>query len=197
MFRESGNLIANHDSGARAFARQVSRVLWYDYRGYGFSSGKAHFDDLSADATRIYDATLAQSGHNEHIVVLGYSMGTTIAEYLAIRRQVAGLILAAPWSDLGAMLRYGDPKHEYRITPHAAADFDETAMVRRIRAPLLVFQGTNDDEIPPWQGHEVEKQGASPNKRFVAIDGAKHNGFENQQSLAVVTLFLEQLDRTQ
>jgi uncharacterized protein len=103
MFGGSGNLIANHDSGARAFARQVSRVLWYDYRGYGFSSGKAHFDDLSADATRIYDETLAQSGHNGHIVVLGYSMGTTIAEYLAIRRQVAGLILAAPWSDLGAI----------------------------------------------------------------------------------------------
>jgi fermentation-respiration switch protein FrsA (DUF1100 family) len=95
-------------------------------------------------------------------------------------------------------LRYGDPKHEYRISPHAAADFDETAMVRRIRAPLLVFQGTKDDEIPPWQGQEVEKQAASPNKRFVAIDGAKHNGLlENQQSQAVVTLFLEQLDRTQ
>lgn len=145
---------------------------------------------------RIYDATLAQIAQ-EHIVVLGYSMGTDVAEYVALRRQVSGLILGAPWSDLASMLRYGDPKHQYRITPHAAADFDEAAMVRRIRAPLLVFQGTNDDEIPPSQGADLEKRAASPNKRFVAITGAKHNGLlENLQSQAAVALFLSQSEAT-
>jgi pimeloyl-ACP methyl ester carboxylesterase len=69
--------------------------VWYDYRGYGFSTGRAHFDDLCADALRIYDAALAQSRKREQIVVLGYSMGTAITEHVAVPRQVAGLILAA------------------------------------------------------------------------------------------------------
>jgi pimeloyl-ACP methyl ester carboxylesterase len=166
MFGGSGNLIKNHDAAARGFAQHASRVVFYDYRGYGFSSGTAHFDDLRADALRIYDATLAGST-NKRVVVLGYSMGTDIAEYLATNRNVAGLILAAPWSDT-------------------------KAMVRRIDAPLLVFQGTRDDRIPTTQGPRLEREAASADKRFVAIVGAKHNGLlENPQAQAAVGVFLQ------
>jgi uncharacterized protein len=192
LFGGSGNLIERHDAAARGFARHASRVVWYDYRGYGFSTGVAHFDDLRADALRIYDATHANTG----VVVLGYSMGTDIAEYVAMHRRVAGLILAAPWSDFAAVLRYQDPKHTYRITPPAASDFDERAMVHQIEVPLLVFQGTRDDAIPPTQGRELEEAAASSDKRFVPIAGAKHNGLlENPQSQAAVAEFLNYLRR--
>ncbi len=82
MFGGSGNLIERHDKAARGFARYASRVVWYDYRGYGFSSGIAHFTSLQSDALRIYDAAKRES--NSGVVVLGYSMGTAIAEYLAL-----------------------------------------------------------------------------------------------------------------
>lgn len=94
MFGGSGNLIERHDKAARGFARYASRVIWYDYRGYGFSGGTAHFTALQSDAVRIYDAVKQQSG-KAGVVVLGYSMGTAIAEYVALHRDVTGLILAA------------------------------------------------------------------------------------------------------
>jgi pimeloyl-ACP methyl ester carboxylesterase len=192
MFGGSGNLIKNHDAAARGFARNASRVVFYDYRGYGFSSGVAHFGDLRSDAVRIYDATLAGSSV-KRVVVLGYSMGTDIAEYVATQRNVAGLILAAPWSDAAKMWVFGDTSHSvYRFSAAAKQAFDEPAMVRQIRAPLLVFQGTRDDGIPPNQGRQLEREAASPDKRFVAIAGAKHNGLlENPQSQAAVAVFLQ------
>jgi pimeloyl-ACP methyl ester carboxylesterase len=194
MFGGSGNLIKNHDAAARGFARNASRVVFYDYRGYGFSTGTAKFEGLRADAVRIYDATLAGSAQ-KRVAVLGYSMGTDVAEYVALNRNVGGLILAAPWSNTAKMWVFGDTSHNvYRFTADAVADFDEPAMVRRIRAPLLVFQGTRDDGIPPNQGRQLERDAASADKRFVAIVGAKHNGLlENPQSQAAVAAFLAHL----
>lgn len=192
MFGGSGNLIERHDAAARGFARHASRVVWYDYRGYGFSTGIAHFDDLRSDALKIYDATLAGSSV-KRLVVLGYSMGSDIAAYVATQRSVAGLILAAPWSDAAKAWAYSSPTPHtvYRFTPAATQEFDERAMIRQIRAPLLVFGGTRDETIPPHQGPQLERQAASPDKRFVAVSGAKHDGLlENPQSQAAVAEFL-------
>jgi uncharacterized protein len=192
MFGGSGNLIERHDAAARGFARHASRVVWYDYRGYGFSTGIAHFDDLRSDAVKIYDATLAGSTV-KRVVVLGSSMGSDIAEFVATQRNVAGLILAAPWSDVGKAWAYASrtPHTVYRFTPAATQEFDERAMVRQIHAPLLVFQGTRDDAIPPNQGPQLEREAASPDKRFVAITGAKHDWLlEKPESQAAVAEFL-------
>jgi pimeloyl-ACP methyl ester carboxylesterase len=119
-------------------------------------------------------------------------MGTAVAEYVALHRPVAAVILCAPWNDYAATAEYGDPKSAYVLEPGAEALFDEVAMVRRIRVPLLVLQGTRDDAIPPRQGPALERAAASPDKRFVPITGAKHNGLlENPQTQAAVARFLD------
>jgi alpha-beta hydrolase superfamily lysophospholipase len=194
MFGGSGNLIKRHDGAARGFARFVSRVVWYDYRGYGFSSGTAHFETLRSDALRIFDAVAHAPVVRKNVVVLGYSMGTAIADYVAVKRPVRGLILAAPWSDYVTTSEYSDPKHRYRLSPRALADFDETAMIEAIREPLLVVQGTKDDAIPPTQGRQLEALAASTDKRFVPILGAKHDWLlENTQTQTALHRFLEHL----
>jgi uncharacterized protein len=184
------NLIKPNDSAAREFAKHASEVILYDYREYGFSTGAAHFETLRSDAVRIFDAT--KRGYpNSKIVVMGYSMGTAIAEYLAIHRSIHGLILAAPWTDFRIACDYADPKHVCELTPQSAVDFDQPSMVRRIYVPLLVFQGTKDDEIPSSQGLDLEREAASRDKHFVPIIGAKHNRLlENQQLQAAVATFL-------
>jgi pimeloyl-ACP methyl ester carboxylesterase len=196
VFGGSGNLIARHDSAMRGFARFASSVIFYDYRGYGFSrGGPVHFDTLRNDALRIVDSAVARN-RRRGVALLGYSMGTDIAAYAATKRRVSGLILAAPWDDYMGVLRYSDPAHTYRLTAYAAHDFDEAALVRRIACPLLIVQGTNDDAIPPSQGRRLESVAASPEKRFVPIVGAKHNGLlENPQTQVAVGRFLNVLRR--
>lgn len=190
VFGGSGNMIKNHDAAARGFARSCAAVIWYDYRGYGFSSGTAHFETLWSDARGVYDAVRAEYPVAP-IVALGYSMGTDIANHLALHRMLAGLILAAPWSDTAKMWRYGDPAHLYRFTERALTDFDQPSIIEKISIPLLVIQGTRDDAIPPNQGPALEKLAASHDKAFVPIVGAKHNGLlENPQSQRAIATFL-------
>jgi uncharacterized protein len=190
VFGGSGNLIQVHDAASRGFAQHAARVVWYDYRGYGYSSGVAHFADLRADALRIFDATQGTYPHAP-IVVLGYSMGTAIADFVATKRPISGLILVAPWNDEVGVLENLDPKHSYRLTPEAMQDFDETGMLAGVTTPLLVIQGTQDDVIPPSQGPALERGAASPDKRFVPVQGAKHNGMlENPVTQAAVAEFL-------
>jgi pimeloyl-ACP methyl ester carboxylesterase len=194
MFGGSGNLIVRHDGAARGLARFASQVAFYDYRAYGFSTGTARFADLEDDAVRIYDAVAGRSPRP--VVVLGYSMGTAVAEYVATRRPIGGLILCAPWNDFVAADEYVDAKASYVLTPEAKARFDEVAMVRRIRIPLLVLQGTRDDVIPPQQGPALERAAVSRDKRFAPIAGAKHDGLlENPQTQAVIARFLRGSER--
>ena len=112
------------DAAAHGFARNASRVVVYDYRGSGFSTGVGSRDDFRADAIKLYDATLAGSSV-KRVVVLGCcSAGTGIAAYLATQRKVAGLILVPG-------------------VPH----FDKPATLRQVRAPLLVFQDHHLEKI--------------------------------------------------
>jgi pimeloyl-ACP methyl ester carboxylesterase len=118
-------------------------------------------------------------------------MGTGVAEYLAMHRSVAKLILCAPYVDVAAVLNSTDPKHSYVLAPDAIAVFNTTAMVKRIHAPLLILQGTRDDLIPPTQGPALEHVAASADKRFVPIVGAKHDGLlGNRQTLTAIHNFL-------
>lgn len=113
------------DEAARGFTRQASRVVVYDYRGYGLSTGGVATDnDLRADAVRLYDATLAGSSV-KRVAVLGVSTtGAVIGAYVATQRKVAGLILIPD-----------------------IPEFYKPSWLREIRAPLLVFQDEHLEKI--------------------------------------------------
>jgi alpha-beta hydrolase superfamily lysophospholipase len=67
-------------------------------------------------------------------------------------------------------------------------------MVKKIAVPLLVFQGTKDDAIPPTQGPALERVAGSRDKMFVPIPGAKHDWLlENAYSQSAVHRFIERI----
>ncbi|MBQ6827376.1 MAG: alpha/beta fold hydrolase, partial [Thermoguttaceae bacterium] len=69
-----------------------------DYPGYGESGGEPSERTLKALGLGAYDAT-AKRFPGRRIVVFGFSLGTGVATYVASEREVAGLILAAPYAD--------------------------------------------------------------------------------------------------
>lgn len=88
----NGNAMDIDDSQSlyRGLCVRGADVTVFDYRGYGFSSGKPDVMNFRRDAVAQYDK-LAASGP---VVVYGFSIGTAIATYVASERRVAGLILA-------------------------------------------------------------------------------------------------------
>lgn len=73
-------------------------VAIFDYPGYGKTDGSPSEETLKNFGLAVFDA-LAQREDVDQIIVFGYSIGTGVADYVASKRDVAGLILMAPYSD--------------------------------------------------------------------------------------------------
>ena len=168
FFNANGMLLDDGDEMYRMIAKQGPPVVVFDYRGFGFSSGRADVPAMQRDAVRIVDSVV-QSPGRASVVVYGFSLGAAMAGFVAARRPVAGLILAAPSA--------------------SAREF-----IKRSRAPLLIVHGTSDADVPIAQGREVFAASESPRKRFVAIAGAKHaDAVSSPESLTAVRTFVASL----
>ena len=174
-----------------------ANALVWDYRGFGFSGGRADIATTRDDALVVYDAVRTRSGHVP--VVYGQSFGTTIAAHIAHERPVRALVLhAAPASveRLFSDLRDRNfPWPFHRLRPWPAPDVRENFAVadavRGVRAPTLVIHGTADALIPIEEGRLVERASGARVKRFIALPGVAHDWIDyNTPAGAGVAAFL-------
>jgi pimeloyl-ACP methyl ester carboxylesterase len=146
-------------------------VAGVDYRGYGHTGGKPSETALKADALAVFDALAAKIGPDTPIVVMGRSLGTGLAAYVAARRPVAGVILVTPYDSLAAVGQGSHPfvpvrllmKHPFDVAPDAA----------RITAPTLMLVAGDDRLVPPAHAARLAAVWPGP-KEVRTIDGATH-----------------------
>ncbi|MBI4374348.1 MAG: alpha/beta hydrolase, partial [Deltaproteobacteria bacterium] len=66
--------------------------------------------------------------------------------------------------------------------------------IRKIRSPLLVIHGTEDETVPFWMGKKLFESAPHP-KRFYEVKGGQHNdGYEvgGKDYLAQIEEFLNE-----
>ena len=82
----------------------------FNYRGYGYSSGKPSEKTLFADALLQYDYLRDTLQINpEHIIIMGRSLGAGVATYLASERTVARVILVTPYDSIESIAKESYP----------------------------------------------------------------------------------------
>jgi alpha-beta hydrolase superfamily lysophospholipase len=79
----------------RDFSRHTVVLYVMNYPGFGDSDGPAKVAAIPPAALAAYDY-VAKQAHGKPIFVMGHSLGTTAALYVATQRPVAGLILHNP-----------------------------------------------------------------------------------------------------
>lgn len=179
FFNGNAMTIDGSQSLYRSLAVHGADVTVFDYRGYGFSTGKPDVMDFRRDALVLYD-NLAKDGP---VVVYGFSLGTAVATYLASQRKVAGLILAGTIAtaqeEFPVFARaegFGPEKIANMIpSPDAIAAFNERGLIAANQAPLLMLHGEADQLVPIRQGREVFAASSVQRKTFVSLPGAGHN----------------------
>lgn len=189
LFGGNGFLIKNYDELARQLAPHTSAVLAYDFRGYGFSTGKARALTLREDGLLIFDAAAGQAGSPKKVVVWGNSMGSTIAAYIAARRPDAGgmVLVGAPSSAADALsLRPG------RTAAPDLADFLGVAdQLARTSVPLLLIHGSLDTQSLPAHAQKNLEASAASDKELVMLQGVDHpSSSRHPDSVAAVRSFL-------
>lgn len=121
-------------------------VVLMNYRGYGQSEGIPGETELFSDSLEIYDYFLAKEKPDQ-IVVMGRSLGTGVATYVAAKRKVSGVILVSPYDSITSVAKENYPYLPVELL--LKHKFDSLSRANSIKAPLKVIIAANDTTIPP------------------------------------------------
>jgi len=149
-------------------------VLGIDYRGFGRSTPALPSERMACEDARAAWAWLAKHHPQAQRYVYGHSLGGAIAVQLATEvDDVAGLIVEGTFTsipDLFGTLKWG----WLPIAPLITQRFDSAQRVPRLRAPLLVVHGSEDELIHPQLGRALFERATGP-KRFLLVQGGSHH----------------------
>jgi len=120
-------------------------VYLISYRGYGASEGKPSQAALFNDALALYDEVNKQ--HPAAIAIVGRSLGSGVASYVASRRPVERLALVTPFDSLAAVAQAHYPWFPVRWFMRDS--YDSVRYLPHYHGPLLVLRAGRDEVIPP------------------------------------------------
>lgn len=142
-------------------------VLAYDYRGYGTSQGKPSEINAYQDIQAAYGFLTEQHQiKGDRIILLGQSIGSGPAVYLATQKPIAGLIIQ---SGFVSAFRVAVP---FPLLPFDK--FPNRDRLAQVHAPVLIVHGTQDQLIPFWHAQALYNAANQP-KTLVPIPDAGHN----------------------
>ena len=171
----NGGALNSWGDAAATYTALHYDVFLPDYRGYGKSGGRISSQaQLLADVDTVYRRLLPEYAESR-TVILGYSLGTGPATWLAARHHPKLLILQAPYFSMrdmaarrypfvpGFILRYPMPTNE---------------LIGRVSAPIVLFHGDHD-EVIDYRATLRLKALLKPTDRLTVLPGARHDGMTN------------------
>lgn len=171
----AGNIAQRVPELREIAARTGAAVFGCGYRGYGTSSGTPSEAGVYLDGEAALKFARESLGYAPaQIVVLGRSLGSTVATHLAAQGdEFAGVLLVTPLStgrDFGRA-------HMGAVSALAGRSFDSLGRAAKISEPVLIIHGDADEVIPYENGKKLFAALPGP-KRHVTIAGSHHNDLE-------------------
>jgi len=151
-------------------------VVAVSYRGYGKSEGEPSEEGIYLDGKAIFDYVNSTLGFDyKNIIILGRSIGSTVAINTTQNKDIAGLILVTPLTSGKAQANASSLSS---VASLAGDSFDNFSKMKNINVPLLVIHGTKDRVIPYHMGKEIF-EAATSEKQLNTIEGGGHNDLQN------------------
>lgn len=159
-------------------------ALLVNYRGYGGSTGTPGEKELFADALAVFDE-IVQRHAPEKIFLMGRSLGSGVASYVAANRKVTGTILITPFDSIASIA-----KRQFPFLPTETLiqhPFRSIDFVQQFTAPTLVIYGGRDTTVLPAQTRKLIEH-IKGDTAIVYIEEAEHNNIElfDQYDLAIL-----------
>lgn len=130
----------------------ATKSAWFlvNYRGYAEQPGSPSEKLLKEDALQWYDKLKKHPQlYNRKIFVLGRSIGTGLAVYVAAQRSVAGVVLITPYDTLMNVAQKKYPFYPMKWLLNT--EMDSLSLAPKINVPALFLVAGKDSIIP--RGH--------------------------------------------
>ncbi len=180
-FHGNGGHIGYRAERLRWFARYGYGVLMAEYRGYGRNPGTPSEPGLIADGVAALDFLGGEGIAPNRLVIYGESLGSAVAVSLAAQREVASLILEAPFTSVAEVAQY-----HYSFIPASALlrdRFNSLARIADVKAPILVLHGEQDRIVPLRFGRALFDAAPEPKELWLSREAGhedlvRHGAFE-------------------
>lgn len=153
---------------AQAFPGRALYLL--HYRGYGGSGGKPSEAALRRDALALFDQV--DAAHPE-VAVIGRSLGSGLAIWLAARRPVSRLALVTPYDSIAEIAAAQFPLFPVRWL--LLDKYESWRDAPAITQPTLVLAAEHDEVIPRASAEKLATRFRSGVARYEVLRGAGHN----------------------
>jgi len=153
-------------------------VYLVNYRGYGGNSGKPSKEALYADALVAYDTFKKE--HTE-IFLMGRSLGSGVASYVASQREVKKLVLITPFDTLVNVVQAKYPMYPIKWILKDKYDNVEN-LSKAKKTEVLVVIAKGDKVIPNENSMALIESLGKENVQVEVIKGQSHTSLSHAEN---------------
>lgn len=150
-------------------------IFFLDYRGFGKSEGKVeNQEQVFKDISIAYDKV--KFGY-KNTIIIGYSIGTGLATYLASINNPSKLILQAPYYNF---LEFSTSRAPYFPDFLKKFQFETDVYITKVKAPIYIFHG-NQDQLIPFENSTRLQKLLKPNDTIIELQNQGHLGINDNE----------------
>lgn len=169
FFHGNGDNLLGAIEATRGLAANGNGLLLVEYRGYGGNPGSPGEAGIYRDGDAAMRWLAAQGIAARDVVVVGNSIGSGPATEMALRHDVAALVLVSGLSSLPDVVGEAMPF----IPRWLVRDrFDNVGKLARVKAPVFLMHGDADTLVKPANLARLRR--ARPDATLVLVPGAGH-----------------------
>lgn len=150
-------------------------VYLVNYRGYGGSTGIPTEESLYSDAQHIYDAVSTQY---QQMSVIGRSLGSGVATFLASTRAINKMVLITPYNSIQNIAQ-----DQYPIFPISLLlkdKYDSASRIKNISSTTLIILAEYDSVIPAKYSNLLINKFPPSQVTIEIIEGTGHNNLSRK-----------------
>ena len=182
FFHGNGDNMLGAIEATRGPAAAGHGLMLVEYRGYGGNPGSPDEAGLYSDGEAAM-RWLAEAGvEPRNIVLVGNSIGSGPATEIALRHDVAALMLVSGLADLPSVV-----KSQVPVVPRwlVRDRFDNAAKLARVKAPVYLMHGDADTLVTPVNLERLA--GVRPDATVARVAGAGHELAYTAPAQAILT----------
>lgn len=152
-----------------------------NYRGYGQSDGKPNEANMHHDSLAWFDE-MERLYRPEKTVVMGRSLGTNVALYVARERPADKLVLVTPYDSIAHVAQSRYPVVPVPWLIHDS--FDSASIAPDVKTDTLVLVAENDQIVPRSRTDALLASFSKTAPKVAVIPDSDHNTIVERKAYA-------------